>query len=42
MFTGIVRELGTVVSAVERGDGKWLCETFTRAKHARDGLNKKI
>ena len=35
-------DLGAFVEAVERGDGKWLCETFTRAKHARDGLNKKI
>ena len=34
-------DLGALVKAIEKGDGKWLCETFTRAKHARDGLNKK-
>ncbi|OGI48082.1 MAG: hypothetical protein A2151_06820, partial [Candidatus Muproteobacteria bacterium RBG_16_65_34] len=27
--------------AIARGDGEWLIETFTRAKHARDALNKK-
>ncbi len=35
-------DLGALVEAVEKGDGKWLCDTFTRAKHARDGLNKKL
>ncbi|MCR4301007.1 MAG: prephenate dehydrogenase/arogenate dehydrogenase family protein [Sulfuricaulis sp.] len=35
-------DLGAIVKAVEKGDGKWLCDTFTRAKHARAKLNKKI
>lgn len=35
-------DLGALAVAIEKGDAKWLCETFTRAKHARDGLNKKI
>src|SRR3989344_5950151 len=35
-------DLGALTEAIEKSDGKWLCETFTRAKHARDGLNKKI
>ncbi|MHB8743498.1 MAG: prephenate dehydrogenase [Sulfuricaulis sp.] len=34
-------DLGALVDAIEKGDGAWLYETFTRAKHARDGLNKK-
>ena len=34
-------ELRDLISAVEKGDGEWLLATFTRAKHARDGLNKK-
>ena len=34
-------ELRDLISAVEKGDGEWLLDTFTRAKHARDGLNKK-
>ena len=33
-------DLGALVKAVEKGDGKWLCDTFTRAKHARAKLNK--
>ncbi len=28
--------LGEIAAAIERGDGQWLFETFTRAKHARD------
>ncbi|MBI3575439.1 MAG: prephenate dehydrogenase/arogenate dehydrogenase family protein [Gammaproteobacteria bacterium] len=32
-------ELGTLMAAIERGDGKWLEDTFTRAKRARDALN---
>ena len=35
-------DLGALTAAIEKGDAKWLCETFTRAKHARDGLNKKF
>lgn len=35
-------DLSLFIEAIEKGDGKWLCETFTRAKHARDGLNRKI
>jgi prephenate dehydrogenase len=34
-------DLGALIEAIEKGDAKWLCETFTRAKHARDALNKK-
>jgi prephenate dehydrogenase len=33
-------DLGALVEAVEKGDGKWLCDTFTRAKHARAKLEK--
>ena len=35
-------DLGALAAAIERGDGQWLCETFTRAKHTRAALNKKI
>lgn len=35
-------DLGALAKAVEKGDGHWLLETFTRAKHARDALNKKL
>ena len=35
-------DLGALAVAIEKGDGKWLCETFTRAKHTRAALNKKI
>jgi len=35
-------DLGALAAAIEKGDGKWLCETFTRARHARAALNKKI
>jgi prephenate dehydrogenase len=35
-------DLGALVQAIERGDGKWLCDTFTRAKHTRAKLSKKI
>lgn len=35
-------DLGSLAAAIEKGDGKWLRETFTRARHARDGLNKKL
>jgi hypothetical protein len=34
-------DLGALAAAIEKGDGKWLCETFTRAKHTRAALNKK-
>ncbi|MDO8705227.1 MAG: prephenate dehydrogenase/arogenate dehydrogenase family protein [Sulfuricaulis sp.] len=34
-------DLGALVEAIEKGDGPWLLDTFARAKHARDGLNKK-
>lgn len=33
-------DLGKLADAVEKGDGKWLLDTFTRARHARDSLNK--
>jgi prephenate dehydrogenase len=33
-------DLGALTAAIEKGDGKWLCETFTRARHTR-ALNKK-
>ena len=35
-------DLGALAAAIEKGDGKWLCETFTRAKHTRATLNKKF
>lgn len=35
-------ELAEMLRAIEEGDGEWLHGTFSRAKHARDGLNKKI
>jgi len=35
-------DLGDLVQAVEQGDGHWLLDTFNRAKHARDSLNKKF
>ena len=34
-------ELGTLMAAIERGDGKWLEDTFARAKRARETLNGK-
>lgn len=34
-------DLRTMIAAVEKGDGEWLLETFSRAKHARDGFSKK-
>ena len=34
-------DLGALADAIEKGDGNWLYDTFTRAKHARDGLSKK-
>ncbi len=34
-------DLGALMAAIEKGDGKLLCETFNRAKHARAALNKK-
>ncbi len=34
-------DLGALAAAIEKGDGKWLCETFTRARHTRATLNKK-
>ena len=33
-------DLGELADAVEKGDGEWLLDTFTRAKHARDALNR--
>ncbi|WP_461572311.1 prephenate dehydrogenase [Sulfuricaulis sp.] len=35
-------DLGALTEAIEKGDGDWLMETFNRAKHARDALNKKL
>jgi prephenate dehydrogenase len=35
-------DLGALAAAIEKGDGKWLCETFTRARHTRAALNKKF
>ena len=35
-------DLGALAAAIEKGDGKWLYETFTRARHARAALNKKM
>lgn len=35
-------DLGALATAIENGDGKWLCETFTRARHTRAALNKKF
>jgi prephenate dehydrogenase len=32
-------ELGALIGAIERGDGKWLEDTFTRARRARETLN---
>ncbi len=32
-------DLGALIEAIERGDGKWLEETFTRARRARETLN---
>jgi len=32
-------DLGALIEAIERGDGKWLEETFTRARRARESLN---
>lgn len=34
--------LTDLVQAIEQGDGQWLMETFMRAKHARDNLNRKF
>ena len=34
-------DLGALAAAIEKGDGKCLYETFTRARHARAALNKK-
>jgi prephenate dehydrogenase len=31
-------DLGAMIEAIETGDGRWLEETFARAKHARDTL----
>ncbi len=35
-------DLDALTAAIEKGDGPWLLETFTRAKHTRDTLNKKL
>lgn len=29
-------DLGELIAAIERGDGQWLFDTFTRARHARE------
>ncbi len=34
-------EFGALMAAIERGDAKWLEDTFMRAKRARDALNGK-
>lgn len=34
-------EFGALIAAIERGDAKWLEDTFTRAKRARESLNGK-
>jgi prephenate dehydrogenase len=34
-------ELDELIRALDEADGEWLQDTFTRAKHARDALNKK-
>ena len=34
-------EFGALMAAIERGDAKWLEDTFTRAKRAREALNGK-
>jgi prephenate dehydrogenase len=34
-------DLGALIEAIERGDGKWLEETFARARRARETLNNK-
>ncbi len=34
-------DLGALIEAIERGDAKWLEETFTRARRARETLNSK-
>jgi prephenate dehydrogenase len=33
-------DLGEMISAIERGDGEWLFDTFSRARGAREMLNK--
>jgi prephenate dehydrogenase len=35
-------DLEALTAAIEKGDGPWLLETFARAKHTRDTLNKKF
>lgn len=35
-------DLGALTAAIEKGDGPWLLNTFMRAKHARNALNKKL
>jgi len=35
-------DLEALTAAIEKGDGPWLLETFARAKHTRDALNKKF
>lgn len=34
-------EFGALMAAIERGDAKWLEDTFTRAQRARESLNDK-
>lgn len=41
VLTQYREELGALMSAVERGDAKWIEDTFTRAKRARDSFNGK-
>jgi prephenate dehydrogenase len=33
-------DLGEMIAAIERGDGEWLFDTFSRARAAREMLNK--
>ena len=35
-------ELDELIRAVDEGDGAWMLDIFTRAKHARDALDKKM
>lgn len=34
-------DLGELIAAIERGDGQWLFDTFTRARHAREKYVKR-
>ncbi|MBI3546942.1 MAG: prephenate dehydrogenase/arogenate dehydrogenase family protein [Gammaproteobacteria bacterium] len=35
-------DFSALIAAIEKGDGAALLQTFTRAKHVRDSLNKKL